>query len=446
MWQDDPMTKFRSFALILTCSIALFLFLAVYSIFQAVSNEPLVVSSKKSDPQSLLSLKNSIKVAIQELNSNSRQKQISIKHHEVDELLAILSRSFPSVSAKYNHSNLQLLVAMSIELPSNPFGNYLNISTEFTDNNNLLVGNTKIGEVFLDNDFVFDIVFFTALLFFDNDLISLAKRLLSNTSYSQNDISLSVNEDINTNLLVDRIKQNLKKYSNLAWNDNQFTGAAHYYNRLLAFSKYTRGIDQVSVFDYLKLLYSEAKALSIADKIAEENTNALLALGLYAGDYNLRRILSHVTSIELKHQPNPPEVVLADRRDLMLHFIYSATIQILSSKSLSLSIGELKEISDLDSGGSGFSFADLAADRAGIQFITMATDKNGGAEHLQSFLAKAASEKSFFPDIFGLEEQISLSEFEIDYQDIDSEEYNKTVHEIDRRIRLLPLYASYRAY
>ena len=196
----------------------------------------------------------------------------------------------------------------------------------------------------------------------------------------------------------------------------------------------------------MKPLYSEAKTLSLSNRAADENTNALLALGLYAGDYNLRRFLSHVTSIELNDLSTPPKIVLAGRRDLMLHFIYSATIQILSSKSLSLSIGELKEISDLGSGGSGFSFADLAADRAGIQFITMATDKYGGAEHLQTFLVKAKSEKGFFPDIFGLEEQLSLSEFEIDYQDTDSKDYRITVHEIDRRIRLLPLYASYRTY
>ncbi len=440
------MTKFRFFALVISGLIATFLFLAIYFVSQAVSDEPLVVNSKKSNPQSLLSLKKGIKGAIQELNSNKRQKLISIKHHEVDELLAILSRSFPSVSAKYNHSNLQLLLALSIRLPSNPIGNYINISTEFTDSNNLLTGYTRIGEVSFDNDLCFKLGFLMASLVFDSDLISVSKRLLSSTSYSRKDISISIDEDINTNILVSRIKQDLKKYSDLAWKKNQFTGVAHYYNQLLALSRYTRGIDQVSVFDYLKPLYIAAKTQSLLNNAVEENTNALLALGLYAGDHNLRRFLSHVTSIEISHLNRPPVVVLADRRDLMLHFIYSAIIQILSTKSLSISIGELKEISDLDSGGSGFSFADLAADRAGIHFITMATDRKGGAEFLQSFLANANSERSFFPDIFGLEEQLSLSEFEIEYQDTDSKAYKITVQEIDRRIRLLSLYVSYRTY
>ncbi len=71
-------------------------------------------------------------------------------------------------------------------------------------------------------------------------------------------------------------------------------------------------------------------------------------------------------------------------------------------------------------------------------------NKNSGAAHLQSFLTTASSEESFFPDIFGLKEQLSLAEFENKYQDTDSREYKSTVREIDRRIRLLPLYVSYR--
>lgn len=438
------MKKFRFFALVLTALVAVFILFTSYIVYLAVSDEPLVVSTKNSDPQSLLALKNGVKQAIRELNSSKKQKVVSIKHHEIDELLAIVSRSFPSVSAKYNHSDLQLLLGLSIKLPSNYPGNYLNVSAEFTDNRNLSVGTTSVGDMSFNNDFVFYISFLTASLFFDSDLIALSKRLLINTSYSLKGISLSIDEDIDTRLVADRIKQNLKKYSNLAWDDNRFNGVAHYYNKLLDFSRYTRGIDRISILDYLKVLFVEAKTQSSFNSPSEENTNALLALGLYAGDYNFRTFLSHVTNIELNRLANPPKVELAERRDLMLHFLYSATIQILSSKDLSLSIGELKEINDMGSGGSGFSFADLAADRAGIQFVTLAMDKKGGASHLQSFLIKANSEESFFPDIFGLKEQLSLSEFENEYRSTNSKEYKSTVREIDRRIRLLPLYVSYR--
>ena len=48
-----------------------------------------------------------------------------------------MSRSVPSVSAIYNYSDSQLLIAGSLKLPTNPIGKYLNISTEFSDAGNL---------------------------------------------------------------------------------------------------------------------------------------------------------------------------------------------------------------------------------------------------------------------------------------------------------------------
>jgi len=328
--------------------------------------------------------------------------------------------------------------------PSNPIGQYLNISTEFTDPGNLLTGSTRVGRMSFNNAFIFNLSFFIADLLFDSDLVKSLKGLFRHLSYSRENISLTIGKDIDAGLLLARIKQNLKKYSYLAWNDSQFSGVAHYYDYLLEFSQYTRGINSVSLFDYMKPLFTEARNRYPVNTAAEENTNALLALGMVAGDYNLRKFLSHVIGIELKPLPMRPKVLLAERGDLTLHFLYSTTIQILSSKGLSLSIGKLKEISDMGKGGSGFSFADLAADRTGIHFTTMAMDASGGATHLQSFLAKADSEKGFFPDIIGLQEQLSLLKFESEYRDTDSTQYKAVVNEIDRRIRLLPLFGYYR--
>ena len=96
------MKKLRSFALALISLTTVFIFLSIFTVYLAVSDELLVVGTKKSNPQSLLSLKQGVKQAIEELNSGNRQKTISMKHYEIDELLAILSRTFSSVSAIYN--------------------------------------------------------------------------------------------------------------------------------------------------------------------------------------------------------------------------------------------------------------------------------------------------------------------------------------------------------
>ena len=57
---------------------------------------------------------------------------------------------------------------------------------------------------------------------------------------------------------------------------------------------------------------------------------------------------------------------LSGRGDLSLHFLYSVILEQVGKENIGLSIGELKELLDSNEGGSGFSFADLAADKAGI--------------------------------------------------------------------------------
>lgn len=71
---------------------------------------------------------------------------------------------------------------------------------------------------------------------------------------------------------------------------------------------------------------------------------------------------------DISQVPQLPKATLLGRHDLALHFLYSAVFQQLGNANISTQIGNLKEILDADSGGSGFSFADLAADRAGIMF------------------------------------------------------------------------------
>jgi hypothetical protein len=58
-------------------------------------------------------------------------------------------------------------------------------------------------------------------------------------------------------------------------------------------------------------------------------------------------------------------IMLGGRQDLRLHFIVSLGIKVIADSGISFAAGEFKELLDALSGGSGFSFADLAADRAG---------------------------------------------------------------------------------
>lgn len=438
------MIYLRSLLYFLMAVLVIFCISSVAILFVTLDDKPLVFNVAKPDPQSLISSKKQIKRLVRELKTTSSHKSISFTHPQLDHLTSFVSHNTPSLSAIYNYSGLDLLLAASIKLPENPFGAYLNISIEFNDGSNVFNGTTRVGPLTFSNTFIFNFAFSAASLTLDSELVASVRYLFDKTTYTEDTVDLIIGPEVQTEILLGKIKTDLKKVIKLVWNNDQYSEVSYYYDYLINLSRHAEGLDKVSLFDYMKPLFAEAKAQSVVNDPADENSNALIALALFVGDYNLRRGLSQITNNSISELQRTPKVILANRRDLMLHFIYSSTIKILSYKGLSLSIGELKEVIDMEKGGSGFSFADLAADRAGVKFAIMATDKNGGALHLQNFMAKANSERGFVPDLFALPEGISLSEFNRDYQNTDSAEYRAVVNEIDRRIQDLPLFRNYR--
>ena len=136
----------------------------------------------------------------------------------------------------------------------------------------------------------------------------------------------------------------------------------------------------------------------------------------------------------------PSGVTLGGRWDLMAHFVYSAGITLATQQGIGIAAGEFKELLDSGNGGSGFSFADLAADRAGVHFVTAAISSESSARHLQQGIVADNSEAAFFPDVTGLVEGLSEEQFRQQYGSTQSESYRNQLDLIDQRIARLPVY------
>lgn len=96
------------------------------------------------------------------------------------------------------------------------------------------------------------------------------------------------------------------------------------------------------------------------------------------------------------HRRRDKQIRLEGRNDLMLHFLVSAGVQLVSDHGAAMAIGEFKELLDSTGSGTGFSFVDLGADKTGLRFAEAATDSAGGAKRLQRLLAEAVSETAFY--------------------------------------------------
>ncbi len=198
--------------------------------------------------------------------------------------------------------------------------------------------------------------------------------------------------------------------------------------------------ERVSASLYLQLLLSEAQQQTELLKLnaADENLSALYALTVQAAPGVFRHFVDDL-KVHRLNATRQPRFTLGQREDLAKHFLYSAALHILAEKGLSFSIGEVKEMMDSDQGGSGFSFADLAADRAGIRFAELATSTDS-AHTLQAAAQNNLSEGDFFPSMTGLPEGLSEHAFNDQFSSTNSQEYTALLQEIDTRIDALPLY------
>ena len=96
-------------------------------------------------------------------------------------------------------------------------------------------------------------------------------------------------------------------------------------------------------------------------------------------------------------------------------------------------IGELKEATD-SRRSSGFSFTDIGADRAGVQFAKFAVSRHDAAIKVQQIMSDARQEQVFFPRVADLPEGMSKATFQRRYGDVGSDRYKGVIAEIDRRI------------
>lgn len=185
------------------------------------------------------------------------------------------------------------------------------------------------------------------------------------------------------------------------------------------------------------LLAKAAKRSSVADADpVAENRAALAAAAAYANRRLVRDL--DASDVAAKRPPMHP-ITLRGRRDLAQHFTSSAALAAQGSSLFSDAVGLFKELTDANS-GSGFSFADLAADRAGVHFAELATGDAAGAAMVQQAARADLTEGDFMIDLQGLPEALSRAQFDRDYGGTRGEPYLTLVEHIERRIAGLRLY------
>lgn len=171
---------------------------------------------------------------------------------------------------------------------------------------------------------------------------------------------------------------------------------------------------------------------------ADFNRAAFIALGVLLVDQRVADF-AQVSGEDLGHCriPTVPASIYG-RFDWTKHWTLSAGISAGAGVQLSEAAGEWKELADSLSrqsqfavgDPSGFSMADLAADRAGFQAATAAVQQDD-AERLAIELAKAAPERLLPQELVKREDGLTNAEFVKRYGGVDDPRFKARVREID---------------
>ncbi len=126
---------------------------------------------------------------------------------------------------------------------------------------------------------------------------------------------------------------------------------------------------------------------------------------------------------------------LRGRRDLCQHFVVSAALAHVAGAGNAEALGLLKELTDRD-GVSGFSFADLAADLAGIQLALAVTKFPEAIGRFRD----GVNLDEYMPAIAGLREGLTAAKFKELYGGTDDERFKAEVEKVRKRVTDMPKY------
>ena len=193
------------------------------------------------------------------------------------------------------------------------------------------------------------------------------------------------------------------------------------------------GASDLPLADVLRPMLRLVADRSVHGDAASEHRAMLATLALYVTRISLDRWIAPAAAWP---RPARRRVTLNGRDDLAKHFLVSAVVASQSGSALADAVGVTKELDD-SHGGTGFSFADIAADRAGRRYGQLATSN---PQKLQSVVAQRLEERDLMPLVTDLPESMTASAFAARFGEVGAPRYEAMLRTIDARLDRLRLF------
>jgi hypothetical protein len=343
-------------------------------------------------------------------------------------LLNRYSKSAAHIELKNN----KLRFVVTITLPENIVGKYLNVSFRLgnAENDELLpvITKFKAGKLLLPAKlaaFVIDTVIQHSSL---NEYFILATRPIKAVKIDTQKLIITYYPN----------KDTLIQARNFLTHTSDSTALNIYQQKLAEIVAKHDPAWRLSLAELLRPLFELAYQRSTLESAIDENRVVISTINDYVNKNETKKLLSTPEAAPATGQQY--SAFLYKRIDLAQHFIGSAALTASVNKQAAQIAGEEKELSDAQEGGSGFSFIDLAADKAGTRFGEMATASPESARKMQKAMSEIKDYSDFMPDPRYLPEHMNEADFKQRFESINSPVYQEISKQIDERILAMPIY------
>ncbi|MFI3156601.1 MAG: hypothetical protein QX199_10625 [Methylococcaceae bacterium] len=343
-------------------------------------------------------------------------------------LLNRYSKSAVHIELKNN----KLRFTVTMALPENRLGKYLNISFRLgnIEGNDLpVITKFKAGKLLLPAKlaaFVIDTIIQHSSL---NEYFILATRPIKAAKIDQQKLTITYYPN----------KDTLIQARNFLTHTGDNSALNIYQQKLADIVANHDPAWRLSLAELLRPLFELAYQRSTLETAIDENRIVISAINDYVNKQETKKLLStpEATPAATGQQYS---AFLYKRIDLAQHFIGSAALTASVNKQAAQIAGEEKELSDAQQGGSGFSFIDLAADKAGTRFGEMATSSPENARKMQKAMSGIKDYSDFMPDPRDLPEHMNEADFKRRFESVNSPVYQEVSKQIDARISATPIY------
>jgi len=404
-----------------------------------LQSRPLVTSREKPSHDDVTRVKQLLKENDPRRLKAGEVKSVLVTERDINIFLDSASSYAPGNRAVFARVDLHekaAAVRLTLTLPGSPFGKYLNVCVALAESSGgVAMRKLKLGAVTVPGCLVGRAASFVH------------ERLLEHEPYceaveaarSVKELRLNEGRVLLTYQWTPHAMERLKaRGQTLLLPENERRRLRVYDERIARLSHRVTGRD-ASLTEFLSPMFQFAAECSASGQNPTiENRALILALTAYAMGKDVRVLLG-VEKGETRQEPRSVRLYLLGRRDLAKHFLVSAALAASAGSGVANLIGESKELDD-SRGGSGFSFADLAADRAGVKLAEIAIGSPRQARLLQQRMAAVIAETEYMPRVDRLPESIMELEFKKTYPSLDSEAYRMIEREIERRIAACPVY------